>query len=82
VAGTLGVGVFGVMGNFHPTERLLIGIGLGVETNREETRPLMRLRGLYEFEAGEFFVAPAVHWDWLEGGDHVFVFGLNFSTTF
>ena len=82
VAGDLDVGVFGAMGNFHATERLLIGIGPGFETNKEETRALMRLGGLYEFEAGEFFVAPAVYWDWLEGGDHVFVFGLNFSTKF
>jgi len=82
VAGTLDVGVFGVMGNLHPTERLLIGIGPGLETNQEETRALMRLGGSYEFEADEIFVAPAVYWDWLGGGDHVFVFGLNFSTKF
>lgn len=82
VAGELEVGVFGVMANFHPTEELLIGIGPGIETSREETRALMRLGGLYEFEAGEVIIAPAIYWDWLEGGHHVFLLGLNFGIKF
>ena len=79
VAGELEVGVFGAMANHRPTERLLIGIGPGIETSSDETRALVRLGGLYEFEAGEIIVAPAIYLDWLEGGHQALLVGLNFG---
>jgi hypothetical protein len=82
VVGSLEIGVFGVMANYHPTERLLIGTGPGVESSHHGTQSLWRLGGLYEFEAGEVTIAPALYWDWLESGHHAFVMGLSFGKRF
>lgn len=82
VGGEIEASVFGAMLNYHLTERLLIGVGPGVERSRSETRMLFRLGGMYEVEVGEIFIAPAVYTDWIEGGDQAFLFGLNIGKRF
>ena len=80
VMGDLEIGVFGLLGYWHPTDRLAIGLGPGVETSSEETEGMIRLGGFYEFEAGEIVIGPNIYFDYLpDHGEVAVVLGMQFG---
>lgn len=82
VAGKIQVGVFGALAYWHPTERLGLAIGPGVEVDRDHTLGLLRVGGFYEFRAEEIVIGPTLYLDVIEGREVAVMSGVNFGNKF
>ncbi|MHC4957017.1 MAG: hypothetical protein ACYTGN_01480 [Planctomycetota bacterium] len=82
--GTARFAVLGVAAYWHPLDRFSLLTGPGVEVPVESgveghENMLWRTGGFYEFVAGEITIAPALFFDFVEGGEWTVVAGLNFG---
>jgi hypothetical protein len=73
--------IFGVPVFAHVTEQFKGLVAPGIEIHDGETEFLLRFGAMYDFEVGEYTVAPALNFDFTKGHDAI-VWGANFGRHF
>ncbi|MEO1080074.1 MAG: hypothetical protein AAFY29_11010 [Pseudomonadota bacterium] len=69
--------------DLHPMRRgPIFQLGLGAETSDQHDVFVARVGVLFEFEFDAFTVSPQLHWDYHDGIENAFVFGLAFGFAF